>query len=60
MATDLENNTAHRTEISCLNLGHSRDRPLEVVIVLTVLKYFRFSLHQKQITLGGLDARFAA
>lgn len=50
MATDLESNTDHRTEISCLDLSRSRDGILEVVNVLPVPQYFHsFFLHQKKI-----------
>lgn len=39
MAFDLESNTAHRTEISCLGLSRSRGGTLEVVDVLKVLQH---------------------
>lgn len=61
MGTDLESNTAHRTEVSCLDLSRSRDRMLEVVIFLTVPWYFTsFYIKNKSSGPRCLEARCAA
>lgn len=52
MGTDLESNPTHRTEVSCLDLGRSRDRNLEVINVLV----FLLSLYIKNTTPGGVFA----
>lgn len=44
MGTDLESNTAHRTEVSCLDLSRSCDRSLELVNVSMVPRDFHFPL----------------
>lgn len=66
MGIDLECDTAHRTEVSCLDLSRSRDRrSLEVVKCLDVatvfffLFFFSLSLYIKKTQhhhLGGVFA----
>lgn len=55
MATDLESNTADRTEVSCPDLSRSRGRTLEVLNVLTVPHYFHFFNIKNKLS-GGLFA----
>lgn len=57
MATDLESNTAERTEVSCLDVSRSRDRALEVVNVLKVPQYFHFFFYIKANYLGVSDVQ---
>lgn len=53
MGTDLESNTAHRTEVYCLDLNRSSDRMLEVINVLTVPPYSHLSLYIKKKSSAG-------
>ena len=56
MGTDLESSTAHRTEVSCLDLSRSRDRILELMNVLMAPQYFHFSFYIKKKSSGGFFA----
>lgn len=53
MGTDLESNTAHRTEVSCVDLSSSCDRSLEVVNVSMVPQDFHFPFTSRTQHLGG-------